>query len=97
MVIGFCVLCNAQAVQTSQTSVKAAVAVVDEDGYKEVKFEELTPVVQEAIKANYANLQIKSLAYHAEKKLTKIVFVTPNGEEKVVILNEEGKEYKEQN
>jgi hypothetical protein len=95
MLIGFCVLCSAQNVQTDQTNVKTTVAVSNEDGYKAVKLEDLNPTVQQAIKTNYANLRIKAIAYHPEKKLTKVVFVTPNGEEKVVILNEEGKEHKE--
>jgi hypothetical protein len=96
MVIGFCAFCSAQTTQTNQEEAKTTVvAVANEDGYKDVKMDELSMPVQKAIKDNYAGLKIKALAYHPEKKLTKITFLTPNGEEKVVILNAEGKEHKE--
>jgi hypothetical protein len=98
MIIGFSVFCNAQTVptvQTNQAGVKVSVAVSEEDGYQAVKMEELSQVVQDAIKNNYTDLTVKALAYNAEKKLTKVTFVTANGENKVVILNEEGKEFKE--
>jgi hypothetical protein len=95
MVIGFCAFCSAQTTQTDQKAVKATVAIAEEDGYKEVKMEELSTTLQEAIKTNYAGFKIIKLSYNAEKKLTKIIFLTLNGEEKVVILNAEGKEYKE--
>jgi hypothetical protein len=96
MVIGFCAFCSAQTTQTSQKEVKTAtVAVSEDDGYKEVKMEELNVAVQEAIKKNYAGLKISKLTYNAEKKLTKITFLTLTGEEKVVILDAEGKEYTE--
>jgi hypothetical protein len=95
MVVGFCVFCNAQTVQTVQSGENAVVAVSTDDDYKEVKMEELSQVVQDAIKNNYTDLKVKTLAYDAEKKLTKVTFEAPNGEERVVILNEEGKEQKE--
>lgn len=95
MVIGFCAFCSAQNSQANPKAVKATVAITEEDGYKEVKMEELSTIVQEAIKNNYAGLKIAKLAYNAEKKLTKVTFLTLTGEEKVVILDAEGKEYKE--
>ena len=95
MVIGFCVFCNAQTTQTNPKEVKTKVAVAEDDGYKEVKMEELNIAVQEAIKKNYAGFKIIKLTYNIEKKLTKVTFLTLSGEEKVVILDEEGKEYTE--
>jgi hypothetical protein len=95
MVVGFCVFCNAQTTPTVQTGEKAVVTASTDGDYKEVKIEELSQIVQDAIKNNYTDLKVKTLAYDAEKKLTKVTFVTPNGEEKVVILNEEGKEQAE--
>jgi hypothetical protein len=95
MLIGFCAFCSAQTTHTTQKETKTTVeTVAKEDAYKKVKMEELSMTVQNAIKKNYAGLKVKSLAYHPEKKLTRITFVAQNGKEKVVILNAEGKEHK---
>ncbi len=100
MVTGICFFCNAQTQQATQaankTEVQSTVVQSKNDGFKEVKMENLNPKVQEAINKNYATLKVKSLAYNAEKKLTKVTFVSTsaNQPEKIVILNEEGKEQK---
>lgn len=96
MVLGIFAFSNAQVTQDSVNNNKlaeVATANPTDDGYKEVKLEQLTPQVQQAIKTNYTAFEIKAVAYHETKKLTKVTLVSKdNGSEKVVVLNEEGKE-----
>lgn len=89
---------NAQTATAEQVNVQtteAAAIQTDNDGYEEVKIETLNEKLQTAIKENYKTFTMKNLAYNAEKKLTKVTFVTPEGTQKIVILNEEGKEHQE--
>ena len=68
----------------------------EDDGYKDVKLEDLSEKVQSAIKDNYSNYTVKSTSYNEEKKLAKVTFTSKEDQsEKIVILNEEGEELKE--
>jgi hypothetical protein len=78
----------------AQTTETAAIQAAN-DGYKDVQIETLNEKLQTAIKENYKTFTVKNLAYNVEKKLTKVTFVTPEGTQKIVILNEDGKEVKE--
>jgi hypothetical protein len=62
------------------------------DGYVEVKLEELNEHVKKAIEAYQETDTVKIITYNAEKKLTKVIFVSrADGSEKEVIFDEEGK------
>ncbi len=74
---------------------RAAVAVQQCSGYAEVKFADLSETVREAVKNYGPEYAVKNLAYNSDRKLTRVTFVSKNDQsEKVVILNEEGKEVK---
>ncbi|MDR0368408.1 MAG: hypothetical protein LBH82_04630 [Bacteroidales bacterium] len=95
MFFGICTFAYAQTPPPSQGETQTTEAKASDDGYKEVKIEALNQAVQMAIKANYADFTVKTIAYNAEKKMTKVTFTTKEEKEVVVVLNEEGKEIKE--
>lgn len=78
---------------TASTSELAMVQVPEEDVYVDVKFENLSPILQAAINAYADEHNLKSITYNKTKKLTKVTLVAKaDGSEKVIILDEEGKE-----
>ncbi|MDR2920654.1 MAG: hypothetical protein LBV72_14980 [Tannerella sp.] len=70
--------------------------MINQDGdFTEVKLESLNENVQKAIGAYTEECTVKEIGYNAEKKLTKVVFASKDDQsEKVVILDDEGKEVK---
>ncbi len=73
-----------------------AVATQQQDGYEEVKIENLNAKVQAAIKTNEATNTVKSLAYNKSKKLTKVTLVSKaDKKEKTIILDDQGQEVKD--
>ncbi len=90
------VCASAVNVQTNVKNVQETSINQTDDGFKTVKLEELNTQVQAAIKGYDANYTIKSLTYNAEKSLTKVTLISKtDSKEKVVILNAEGKEVKD--
>jgi hypothetical protein len=77
------------------TRIQQQVTVQDENGFKEVKLEELNAAVQEAVKALLIDNELKLLKHNAEKGLTKVLLISKQDQsEKKVLLNAEGKEVK---
>lgn len=75
-----------------QDPVATTVQAPAEEGYKEVELKDLNENVQAAVNSLSEVYTIKALAYHAEKKLTKVSLVSKVDEkESVVILDNEGK------
>jgi hypothetical protein len=69
--------------------------ITGDDGFVEVKLEELSPVVQAAVNALTQEYEVKALKYNAEKQLTKVVGTSKEDKsEKTFILNEKGEEVK---
>lgn len=65
----------------------------EEDGFVEVKIEDLNDNVKKAIEAYSETDTVKTVAYNAEKKQTKAVLVSKaDSSEKEVIFDDEGKE-----
>lgn len=98
MALGICTFVNAQTTPTekvAETTATTAVQTTNNDGFTKVEMNALNEKVQTAIKTNYTNFTVKALAYNAEKKLTKVTFISKEGKEAIVILNDEGKEVKE--
>lgn len=92
MIAGMTAICNIQTLQAvSQFQIESVSQ--DENGFVEVKLEELTPEVQEAVKAMLVDYDLKMLKYNAEKQLTKVVLTSKEDQsEKKVILDAQGKE-----
>lgn len=66
-----------------------------EDGFVEVKLEDLNENVKKAVEAYSETDTVKTIEYNAEKKLTKVTLVSKaDSTEKVVTLDDEGKEVK---
>ncbi len=88
---------NAQTPQkTTQTSTAIVKVAQAENDFKEVKLESLNEKVQATIKSFSETYTMKALAYNAEKKLTKVTLVSKaDSKEKVILLDEQGKEVKE--
>lgn len=64
------------------------------DGFVPVKVEDLNEKVVAALKVYAETNDITALAYNAEKKLTKVSLTSKaDGAQKVVVLDDEGKEY----
>ncbi len=83
---------GAQAAQL-YTPVDVEMAQANEDVYKEVKLADLNEKVQATISSFTEAYEVKSLGYNEEKKETKVTLTAKDGgSEKVVLLNEEGKE-----
>lgn len=98
VVFGICIFANAQTTptkQNSETVTSTAVQTINDNEFAKVEMNALNEKVQTAIKENYTNFTVKTLAYNAEKKLTKVTFISKEEKETIVILNDEGKEVKE--
>jgi hypothetical protein len=92
LIAGMTAMTNIQTLSASnrfQTETTAQ----DDNGFVEVKLEELAPAVQEAVKALLTDYDLKVLKYNAERQLTKVVLTSKQDQsEKKVFLDAEGKE-----
>lgn len=71
----------------------ATVSQSNDEGYVDVKFEDLNEKVQTAVRGYTELYDVTSLAYNAEKKLTKVTLsLKADQTVKIVILDDEGKE-----
>lgn len=94
LVAGMTAMTHMQTLQAGNQIQQEAVAQ-DDDGFAEVKLEELNPAVQASVKALLANYELKSLQHHAEKQLTKVILISKQDQSvKMVLLDAEGKEVK---
>ncbi len=101
MMLAIAIVFGTSAFASVQSSINEGNAVPainqsTDDGYKDVKIEELNEKVQAAIQG-YAELyDLAALSYNADKKLTKVTLSSKEDQSlKVVILDDEGKEFVE--
>ena len=95
IIFGTSTFANVQSFSSENNAV-VAINQTNDDGYVDVKFEDLNEKVQAAIQGYTESYNITALAYNADKKLTKVTLSSKSEESiKVVILDEEGKEYVE--
>lgn len=68
-------------------------AVPEDEGFTEVRQQDLCEAVQTAIKAFTQEYNVTAIGHNAEKQLTKVKLMKKEGQtEKVVYLDAEGKE-----
>ena len=85
---------NATNVETVEVETVTSDIILDE--FKDVNLEDLSEQVREAINAYQEAYTTKSIAYDEATKQVKVTLISKADEsEKVVILNEEGKEITE--
>jgi len=98
LMIGASIFVNANTLQDQDPTAitEKTTAVMEDEGYAVVKMDALNAKVKETIQ-NYSNdFTVKALSYNSDKKLTKVTLVSKaDNSEKVVILDNEGKEVKE--
>jgi len=69
--------------------------ITGDDGFVEVKLEELSPAVQAAVNALTQEYDVKALKYNAEKQLTKVKLIKKDDQsKKTLFFDAEGKEVK---
>ena len=92
LIAGMTAMTNIQTLSASNRFQTEATAQ-DDNGFVEVKLEELAPAVQEAVKALLTDYDLKVLKYNVERQLTKVVLTSKQDQsEKKVFLDAEGKE-----
>ena len=92
LIAGMTAMTNIQTLSASNRFQTEATAQ-DDNGFVEVKLEELAPAVREAVKALLADYDLKVLKCNAEKQLTNVVLTSKQDQsEKKVFLDAEGKE-----
>ncbi len=93
LAVAFAVSINAQANTTTPPQEEnATVVATQDDGFVEVKFEELAEPVQAAIKAELKEGQtVKSVSQHKETKDLKVVVANADETEVTLTFDEAGK------
>lgn len=92
MIAGMSAITNIQTLQAA-SHFQIETVSQDENGFVEVKLEELNPEVQAAVKALLADYDVKVLKHNVEKQLTKVVLTNKQDQsEKKVLLDEKGNE-----
>ena len=82
---------NAMDLQPTATIISGN--ITGEDGFIEVKLEELSPAVQVAVNALTQEYDVKALKYNAEKQLTKVKLIKKEDQsQKTVYFDAEGQE-----
>lgn len=67
--------------------------IVGDDGFVDIKLEELTPAVQVSVNAFLLDYDLEALKFNAEKQLTKVKLIKKDDQSaKTVYLDVEGKE-----
>jgi ABC-type glycerol-3-phosphate transport system substrate-binding protein len=95
IVFGTSAFANVQS-SSSENNATVAISQTNDDGYVEVKLEDLNEKVQAAIKGYAESYDVSALGYNADKKLTRVTLSSKADQSiKVVILDDEGKEYVE--
>ncbi|GAB6123705.1 hypothetical protein [Dysgonomonas termitidis] len=95
IVFGTSAFANVQS-SSSENNATVAISQTNDDGYVEVKLEDLNEKVQAAIKGYTESYDVSALGYNADKKLTRVTLSSKADQSiKVVILDDEGKEYVE--
>lgn len=92
LIAGMTAMANIQTLQAA-SRIQIETVSKDENGFVEVKLEELNLEVQAAVKALLVDNDLKVLKHNAEKQLTKVVLISKQDQsEKKVLLDEKGKE-----
>lgn len=92
IIAGMLIATNIQKVQAIQEQ-PSVTMIQGDDGFVDVKLEDLSEVVQVSINAFAQEYDIKALKYNAEKQLTKVKLIKKDDQSlKVVYLDAEGKE-----
>ena len=74
-----------------------ATIITGDDGFVEVKLEDLSTAVQAAVNALTQEYDVKALKYNAEKQLTKVKLIKKEDKsKKTVYFDIEGKEVKKE-
>jgi len=73
----------------------AVTMITGDDGFVDVKLEDLSPAVQDSINALTLEYDVEALKYNAEKQLTKVKLIKKDDQsKKTVYFDAEGKEVK---
>lgn len=73
----------------------AATIITGDDGFVDVKLEDLSPAVQDSVNALTLEYDVEALKYNAEKQLTKVKLIKKDDQsKKTVYFDAEGKEVK---
>jgi len=81
------------AVEQPSISIVLNDSVVMDDGFANVKFEDLNEKVQAAVRSLIDQYDINLLQYNAEKKITKVTATSKEDKsEKIIYFDDEGKE-----
>jgi hypothetical protein len=81
------------AVEQPSISIVLDDSIVMDDGFVNVKFEDLNEKVQAAVRTLIEQYDINLLQYNAEKKITKVTATSKDDQsEKIVYFDDEGKE-----
>jgi hypothetical protein len=95
IVFGTSAFANVQSLSSENNAV-VAINQINDDEYVDVKFEDLNEKVQATIQGYTESYDVTALAYNAEKKFTRVTLTAKSDQSiKVVILDDEGKEYVE--
>lgn len=92
LVAGIFATANIQA--TNSTIEQPIVEIIfDDDGFVDVKFEDLNEKVQEAVRGIAQEYDLNALRYNAEKQITKVVATSKEDQsQKTIYFDAEGKE-----
>jgi hypothetical protein len=92
MITGLVILTSVQKVCAIEVQ-PSVTMVLEDDGFVDVKLQDLGEAVQVAVNAFAREYDATALKYNAEKQLTKVILVKKDDQsEKVVYLDAEGKE-----
>lgn len=92
LVAGLGAMTNVSAMNISDNST-GIVSVLQDDGFVDVKFEELSEPVQAVVREIYKTYDLNALQYNAEKQITKIKATKKDDQsKKEFFLDAEGKE-----
>jgi ABC-type glycerol-3-phosphate transport system substrate-binding protein len=96
LITGTIAAANAATALETNTKVTIETATTDNDGYKEVKLDELSQVVQASIKALAGETYVISkVEYSAELELVRATLTSKEDQQvKVVLIDKNGKEVK---
>lgn len=81
-------------INTANASEQPTITIsFEDDGYVEVKIDDLNENVKNAISEIAVTYDVKTVKYNSEKKLTKVIGTNKEDQtEKVFIFNDEGKD-----
>lgn len=95
-IAGIGLFTEAKAQQGNETTVTIEASTSQDNEFTDVKIEDLNENVQATINGFSEEYTVKALAYNTDKKVTKVTLESKEDQsEKIVLLNDEGKEEEE--